>query len=337
MAKQALIDLVYQDYINYLPVSPQSLHAQACSSDDITVKSWRQIWEKNIKKNHATYKSFSENGIGKLYGFTHQKPVLIAGAGPSLKSNIQDLKDKKDITLISCLHNFHFMEDNEIEVDFYVTLDAGEVTIEEVTEGGKKSEEEYWAMTAKRTLLAYIGSSPNLLAKWQGKIIFFNCPVPNSEFMAFVDSVEVFNSYVSTGGNVLGASFYIAKAIFGASIIGFLGADFCFSYDKKFHPFDSKYDANLGNVLKARDVFGLPVLTWQSYYNFKGWFEYVCSTVPGIYYNCSEGGTLGAYEQGNIRSILQIPLKDFIRQMTMFEEIQEQMINPQTKDKKLLF
>jgi hypothetical protein len=60
-------------------------------------------------------------------------------------------------------------------------------------------------------------------------------------------------------------------------------------------------------------------------------------TCPGVYFNCSEGGTLGAYEQGNLRSIQQMPLEQFIRQMNIYEEIEEQAKNPKTEIKKLLF
>ncbi len=327
----------YQPYIEYAPVTPEDLHSQACESDTTTINAWRKTWEANVKTNHEKFGSFADHSIGKLYGHAHQKPVIIAGSGPSLKVNAADLKDRQDITVISCLHNFHFMEDIGCPADFYVSLDAGEVVIEEVYEGGSKTEDEYWAMTKNRKLLCYIGTSPRLLEKWQGEVYFFNAPVPDQEYTKFVDDIELFNTYVSNGGNVLGACLYIAKAFFGASVVGFIGADFCFSYMKQFHAWNSKYDAKLGNVMRVTDVFGNSVYTWRSYYNFKGWFEFVSLSVPGIYYNCSEGGTLGAYREGNIRSIHQLPLKEFLRQMNMYDEIKEQALNPKVNEKKLLF
>lgn len=337
LMRKAEVELEYQPYIEHMPIAPKQLFAEACQNDEVTVNSWRKTWEANVKTNHEKFGPFAEKSVGKLFGHSHQRPVIIAGAGPSLKNNVGDLKNRKGLTLISCLHNFHFLEDNDAPADFYVTLDAGEVTIEEVAEGGKRSPEEYWELTKDRTLIAYIGTSPRLLEKWKGKILFYNAPVPDQEFMKFIDSVEPFNVYVSNGGNVLGACLYLAKAFFGASVVGFVGADFCFSYDKKFHGWDSKYDAKLGHVMRVRDVFGLPVYTWKSYHNFKGWFEYISMTVPGFYINCSEGGTLGAYADGNIRSIIQMSIKDFVRQFTMYEEIEEQAKNPKVQEKKLLF
>lgn len=335
--RKAEIELEYQPYLDFQPVSPKALFAEACQNDEITINSWRKTWESNVKTNHEKFGPFADRSIGQIYRYAHHKPVIVAGAGPSLKANAEALKDRKDITLVSCLHNFHFLEDSGTPADFYVTLDAGEVVIEEVYEGGKNNPDHYWNLTKDRTLIAYIGTSPRLLEKWQGKVLFFNAPVPDADFMKFVDEIEVFNTFVSNGGNVLGACMYIAKAFLGASVVSFIGADFCFSYDKKFHAWDSKYDAKLGNVLRVRDVFGIPVYTWKSYHNFKGWFEWVSMTVPGIYYNCSEGGTLGAYDNGNIRSLVQMPLKDFIRTLNMYDEIGDQALNPKTEIKKLLF
>lgn len=327
----------YQPYIDYNPVPAKQLFSNACESDDITINSWRKTWEANVKANHEKYGSFGAHSIGEIFGRDNMKPVIVAGAGPSLKDNGAELKDRNGVTLVSCLHNFHFLEDIGAPADYYVTLDAGEVTIEEVYEGGSKTPEEYWAITKDRTLLAYIGTSPRLLEKWQGKVLFFNAPVPDEDFIQFCEGVERFNTYVSNGGNVLGACLYIARAYLGASMVGFVGADFCFSYDKKFHAWDSKYDKNLGNVLRVKDVFGNSVYTWRSYHNFKGWFEFVSMTVPGLYFNLSEGGTLGAYPDGNIRTIIQMPIKEFIRQLSIYKEIEPQAKNSKIEEKKLLF
>ena len=335
--KKREIYLEYQNYIDYNPIDRSELHTQACANDDATVNAWLPVWTKNIKENHKKYGPFENNTAAQFFGYGKHKPVIVAGAGPSLKDNAHELKNKGSVLLVSCLHNFHFLEDLEINVDFYLTLDAGEVTIEEVSEGGTKTEEEYWKLTEGKKLLAYIGTSPRLLEKWRGEIYFFNAPVPHAEFIKLVDEIEVFNALFSTGGNVLGACLYFAKAFLGASIISFVGADLSFSYEKKFHGWDSKYDAKPGNVLRVTDVFGNKVSTWKSYHNFKGWFEWVTMTVPGIYYNCSEGGTLGAYIDGNIRTIIQMPLAEFLKQLNVFEKLSSTIISKDTKDRIILF
>jgi hypothetical protein len=335
--RKAEIILEYQNYIETPPMAPSQMYGQACSSDGVTIDSWRDKWLDNIRANKAKYGEFKPMGIGQLFGRYRHQPCVVAGSGPSLKYNGPLLANRDGIPLVSCLHNFHYLEDVGASPEFYVTLDAGEVTVEEVYEGGKMPPEYYWERTKDRTLLAYIGTHPKLLEKWQGKVYFFNAPVPDPAFLQKCDDIEPFHTYIGNGGNVLGACLYIAKAIFGGNPIAFVGADFCFSYDKKFHAWDSKYDAKLGRVLKAVDVFGNKVLTWQSYFNFKNWFDYIALTVPGIYINCSEGGTLGAYPDGNLMAIQQMELKRFIDMYRMFEEMRDQCENPETQERKLLF
>lgn len=337
MGRKVELELEFQNYIENPPVKPKDLYTQACSNDGVTIDSWRKIWVDNVKANRAKFGPFKDKSLGKLHGTLKHKPAVIAGAGPSLKHNAKDLANRDGMTLISCLHNFHFLEDSGVSADYYVTLDAGEVTVEEVYEGGKKTPDEYWAMTKGKKLIAFIGSNPKLLEKWQGEILFYNAPVPDKDYMDEINAIDPFNMWISNGGNVLGACFYIAKGVMGANPIAFIGADFAFSYDKKFHGWDSKYDANMGNVLWGVDVYGNRIYTWASYHNFKCWFDYICMKVPGIYVNCTEGGTLGAYREGNLMAIRQMGLNDFFGMYGMHNSISEQCLTPEKESNRILF
>ncbi len=331
------IILRYQNYIESPPVVPKQLHAQAYSNDVATIESWRPTWIDNFKMNHEKFGPFKDRSIGKFYELMKNKPCIVAGSGPSLKNSIHLLKDRGDVGLVSCLHNFHFMEDNNANPDFYVTLDAGAVTIEEVSEGGTKTPDEYWEQTKGKKLLAYVGANPELLQKWQGEIYFFACPVPDDKYLEEIKKIEEFYVYVGTGGNVLGACLYIAKGFLAANPIAFIGADFSFGYDSKFHAWNSKYDTNLGKCLRATDIFGNRVLTWQSYHNFKCWFDWVATVVPGIYFNCSDGGIFGAYENGNLLDVRQIPLSSFIQMYKLHEHLKEQVAKPDVNTGIILF
>ncbi len=332
MIKTVEMDFEFQPYLSGPPMTPKQLFRQAASNDEITIQSWEKIWLDNIKKNHDKYGPFNKSHIGQFFGKYKGRPAIIVGSGPSLKGNIQDLVEaSQHIPVVSCLHNFHYLEDHGVSVDFYVTLDAGEVTIPELSEGGTRDEDLYWSLTKGKKLLAFIGTSPNLIAKWQGEIFWFHVPLPDQNLMAKIEEIEVFNACISTGGNVLGASLYSAKAIMGANPIVFVGADFSFSYTKKFHGWDSKYDASMGYAFKVPDVFGNKVYTWQSYYNFKMWFDYVTQVAPGIYLNASEGGCLGAYQDGNIQSIIQTSLSSVVKMYSHHEHLKEQFTQPGVK------
>lgn len=337
--REEKILLEFQNIIEQPPVTPGALQQQACSNDGATIQSWRQQWIDQFKKNHEKHGPFKDSGIHLLHNVFKNKPCIIAGSGPSLKHNVHKLKDRGDMGLVSCLHNFHLMEDNGANVDYYVTLDAGPITIEEVSEGGKHSAEYYWELTKNRKLLAFVGTHPELLEKWRGEIYFYNAPIPDKEYQKAIEAIEVFDVNVSNGGNVLGACLYIAKSFFGANPIIFVGADFSFGYDHKFHAWNSKYDAQMSGIVKTTDIFGNKVNTWQSYVNFKCWFDRTCMLVPGYWINATEGGSLGAYPDGNIRAIHQRTLDQVYEEFNLSNhpEILSQVQNPGNNNKVILF
>ena len=331
MSKTATIQLDLQPYIPAPPLTLNQMYGSACASDERTISSWRSIWIRNITQNLATFGSFSAKGIGNLFQTWVGGTAIVAGSGPSLALNIGKLKNRpKHLQLISCLHNFHAMEDNDAEVDFYVSLDAGPITVTEVSEGGSKTPEQYWELSEKRILLAFIGSDPDLLKKWRGAIYFFNAPVPDESYMAEVASIDPFHQFVSNGGNVLGAATYIAKGWLGAVSLVFVGADFSFSNREKvkFHYWDSQYDASIGQTQRVVDIYGNCVHTWPSYYNFKLWFDYITMVCPGIYINATEGGTFGAYREGNIMSVMQLDLDKVFDMHAMSDKLKYRVENP---------
>lgn len=335
--RKAEVILEYQNVIPEPPIPKGALYSQACSNDQETIDHWQHIWLGQTTANHQRFGPFAERSISAEFNKYPQGAAIVAGSGPSLKVNAHELKNRGKIPLISCLHNFHKFEDLELAPEYYVTLDAGPVTIEEVTEGGTKSDEEYWKITEGRTLVAFIGTHPDLLSKWRGKILFFNAVVPSIDYTNKMEAIEPFHHYLSSGGNVLGACLYFAKAILGCHTTVFVGSDFSFGYDHKFHAWDSKYDATMGHTLRVTDIYGNKVHTWQSYYNFKAYFDSVALRVPGVYYNCSEGGCLGAYPEGNISAFRYLDLKECLKILNMNSEISDIMADPKLEPKKILY
>jgi hypothetical protein len=334
--REIIVEL--QPYIDHPPVDARTAHSQACSNDGVTIDRWFDTWVSNIRENNRKFGSFAEHSLGKIWNLLGNSPCIVAGSGPSLKKTVEILKDRpKGMRLVSCLHNFHYMEDHDAQVDFYVSLDAGPVTVEEVSEGGSRSEEEYWELTKNRILICYIGTSPELLKKWRGKVYFFNAPVPHDGFREKVSEIEPFNLWVESGGNVLGASMMVTKGFLGSQTIIFIGADFSFSNEEKrtFHAWDSKYDKDIGRCMRAVDIYGNTVLTWQSYHNFKLWFDVVSQRVPGIYINSSSAGIMGSYREGNIRQIVQMPLEKAYEMFSVHEIKRDQCMNPENDDRKV--
>jgi hypothetical protein len=343
--------LQYQNYINEPPVHPKQLWQNACSNDEITINSWLPTWEKNLVDNAAKH-NFTDKSCWSEYAKEAYKPVIVAGSGPSIKKNYMHLKpswnlrtDPKtgklaemlshgrgDIRIVSCLHNFGFFEDMDImtENDYYLNLDAGDITIREVYEGGTKDQSFYWERSKNRTLIATVFSNPELLSKWQGKILFFQTPssnVPSLNKLCDINKVPT----LSVGGNALGAAMYFAKAILGCGDTIFVGADFSFDYAQSFHGWNSPYDKQFSGVLPTIDIFGNRVYTWPSYYNFKCYMDFIaCGGIgnnPQAFINCTEGGILGAYQEGNIRQIKQATLKDVLDTYVMHKNMSEYLEN----------
>lgn len=325
--RKAEVPLYYQPLIPP-PAEPEALYRNACANDQATIKHWHDIWLGNASANKSLVGSFLEKSVGQEFNRYRYQPIIVAGSGPSLKHNAHELKNRGAIPLVSCLHNFHYFEDQGIAPEYYVTLDAGIYPIQEVYTGGTKTPDEYWEMTKDRTLIAYVGSHPDLIKKWKGKILFYNAPVPNEGFMDLMDKIEPFAAYLSSGGNVLGACVYFAKAILGAGQIIFVGADFCFNYEDKFYTWnDPEYDGKQGQVIRVRDIYGIPVNTWPSYWGFKQYFDSLSIRLPGVWYNCTEGGCLGAYNEGNINTFKYLDLKDCLKILNANAQIKDLVVS----------
>lgn len=327
MSGMVEMDLQYQQYITGPPVPKAQLFGRACSNDTVTVQSWAETWIKYAHENSKMFKPGDNLATKDKHKYA-LRPGIIAGSGPSLKKNVHLLKERPDIVpLVSCLHNFAFFEDQGVKADYYLNLDSGDVTIPEMSQGGKKDEKYYWDKTKDRTLVTAIHTNPKLIERWQGEVRFFGTIIPHGATMQRYMEAYPHKLYYNVGGNTLGACLYHARAILGCSAIVFVGADFAFGYDKKFHPFDSPYDQQYSGLIPATDVFGNRVHTWQSYYNFKSWMEFIAmggeGNAFGHFINATEGGILGSYPEGNIMQIQQMPLKAAINWMNLHKSLDE--------------
>jgi len=324
------------------PTSPKQMWKQATSGDEVTTNAWEKDW---IAQTEINIKEFDilNNPVLSEHRKEKYKPCIIAGSGPSLRLNVDELAaNKGDISLTSCLHNYGFFEDKGIRADYYVNLDAGDITIGEMSQGGSKSDQYYWDSTKDKVLVTGCVGHPEIHRRWQGEIKWFCPPMPTRDlgekiFKILGGKLVVYN----VGGNSLGACMYHARAILGGNPIVFVGADFSFSSGRKmFHPFATPYDQQFAGVNTCTDIRGHRTYTWPSYYNFKVWFDFIaCGGMGGNvgtqWVNCTEGGILGAYPEGNIKQIKQMRLADFLHGYNMSDKLLDE-INKQD-DPVLLF
>lgn len=338
MRRTLEIDLEYAQIIESPPMTPDQLYKNACMGDEITIKTWKETWIKNYQLAKDRFGTFEGKTIGQLYNANHHKPIICLASGPSLSISMEALRTNQamvnPVPVVSVLHNFALLMDEGIKVDYWITLDAGEIVLDDTTEFGKEKKESYWEKTKGQKLLAVIFSPPKLFDLWQGEVFLFNALVPEQEMREKFDAIERCSHYISSGGNAGGGAFYFAKAILGSNPILFCGYDYCFSHDMKWHPVGSKYDNFNGNgagvTMKWKNVFGLPIKTWGSYLGFKFWHDQTVMRVPGDYINCSEG-ILGAYDSGIIKHFQYKSLKDALAPYWLADRV---ILQPTTKDAK---
>lgn len=336
-----LVDMILQvqPYIEGIPQGKSSAWRAATHNDGVTVKTWAKQWVDQTKINIENYDMIANSVMTEFQRFRGQ-PVILMGSGPSLEKNWTSLIGdslnhfgRGKIPIITNVHNFPFCEDRNImkESDYYLILDAGDICIKEMYEGGKHDEAWYWERTKNRTLIAYHGTHPEFLKRWQGPIKFYSTPSAtmelSKEFQTIIDSTKIpgFN----VGGNVMGAALYFARAILGCSVPIFMGMDLCFSYNRKFHPWDCWYNEKFSGVIPWTDIFGNRVYTWNSYFGFKNWFDYIAvggnGNNPHLIINATEGGILGSYPEGNIKQIIQLDLATALHLFNMSDRLPDQL------------
>lgn len=315
--------LQVQPYIEAIPTGMNAAWSAATRNDSVTVESWFEQWISQAKENVKNH-DMSANSVMNLHGAAAGKPVILMGAGPSLAKNWKELVGdgeksigRKDIKIVTNVHNFPFCEDRNLMTsdDYYVILDAGDICLKEMYEGGVHDAEWYWERTTNRTLIACHVTHPEFIAKWRGPIYWYMTPCASQQLaeeitkLLDVTKIPAFN----VGGNVMGSALYFARAILGCSVPIFMGMDLCFSYDRKFHPWECWYNSKFSGVMPWTDIYGNRVYTWQSYFGFKNWFDFMACGGTGnnsqLWINATEGGILGAYPEGNIKQIIQLDLK----------------------------
>jgi len=322
------IDLQLAPLIDKPPISSEELYKNACSGDQVTIKTWKDIWVSNYQSCKDRFGTIGDHSWGKLYGVNKNKPMIVIGSGPSLKNQINSLRENQTsqnpIMTVSCLHNLSYFVQEGIEIDYYFTLDAGPVVLKDAVELNGKDPSFYWSMTKGKKLLAYAASDPGLWEKWQGEVYLFNCLLPDFGLRTKMTEIEKFTHYVSSGGNAGGGATYFAKMIAGSNPLYFVGFDFCFDYHNVFHAWESQYDnyegKGIGQVIRWPDIYGVPRSTWPSYLNFKFFMDYLTQQVPGDYVSCSQG-IMGAYPQGNIKGFQYKTLYEALLPYQMNERV----------------
>lgn len=282
--ERTCLDTIPQNYLDEGNKVIQTMNSE-------TMNSWDKIWKSNVSKNAKKYDfdKMSVKGLSKKH--VGQTAFLI-GCGPSLATNIEDLK-KVDGIKIAVLHSVPYLLKNGVTPDYVIALDA-------------KRRCKEWMCNGSWTLLCDIIAHPDVLKKWKGKKYFFRShAVEGLSFDEFTD----FKDYISCGGNSLGAGYSIAHGM-GCKRIVFVGMDL--SNGSNWH---TNYADGWVNKLTGCDSFftndirGKGVFSLVRMHMYKMFYDVNACNHPEVeHINATQGGILGAYLEGNLKTIKQMRL-----------------------------
>jgi hypothetical protein len=312
------------------------------NSNGITLYSWRTPWLENTKKNLEHFKYFNRDHSIKVFANELiNRPVILVGAGPSLKNNIEYLRMAKEagVAIIASHHALMYLSQEHIRIkpDYALVLDAG------------KTWTEYYGdldFYNDVPLLADQVCDHEQLKLWKGPIFFYRSAQPTegevANFLKMemerIISPNMNGSIIEVGGHVMGAMVSVSRGVMRANTIIFVGADYSFAPEGNFYPFDFTIDKEVpaehfggkeGEKLPAPpgvhgmiyDIFGNQVGTSSSYLQFKNVMDIgikvnMQSTIGTAedldFINASEGGALGALVGGNSKWMKYMRLEDAI-------------------------
>jgi len=267
-----------------------------------TLEGWEKIWTKNLVENNNRW-NFQKYSAKKLKDTNKRGACFLIGAGPSLKYNIRFLKDKKGI-IIASSHILKTLLANGIKPHYVIVLDAKDVQAEFLDVGDESK---------NLTLISDILVSPLIWDKWKGKVLFFQAETFD-KIKEMIRKYTDFDCEITTGGHVIGAAYIIACSMKSKRIV-FVGTDYCNDLSPAIKYSNNLYgedDKNSGSdAMITCDIQGKGVYTLLRQYINKFWLDCISFQFPDIeHINATEGGILGAYLEGNLKTIKQMRLKE---------------------------
>ena len=265
------------------------------------------LWQHNAKENLGQIQALQKNLLDEgIQWHTDKKPMVVVGAGPSLDSTIDQLKEIRDKVCIAAVsHAMHALETAGITPDYCMVLDAQDVL---------------WhfnglSASTMESTTALLGATthPALFHLPFKDIIPFN---GNKKVVDWVDDYldEPLHTLVA-GGNVLTSLVKLATD-WKLPKICLIGADCAFTNGKVYADITIdggtritlneerdhfQYTSGSKELQKLHQQTSNPLLTipainggtvpsCQQFYIYHAYLEYIAKQHPGSLYQCSESG-----------------------------------------------
>jgi hypothetical protein len=292
------------------------------SSSDRTGDMRMLLWMRNVKQNKVI---FEKTGWASslLQGVGRGKTVVMIGASPALKNQIEELKSlryDKDFIFCCTNSNLEFLLKNRIKPDYCIVVD------------GEESTGEDWAnldmeKTKDVILLANTFACPENIKKWKGTLYFISLQTDDKKFRKKMRKYYGPANGIGTGAGIgipsLIASFNVmvglAHIMFESAIIIFVGHELSFSDDKSRYYVDRDDPRDSINRYPHGDIYGNKVYTTSSLLAVKYCLEAFLELLQGSawFFNCTEAGIFGITKRcknGQVPWISQLTLTNGIAQ-----------------------
>lgn len=287
------------------PVSMPEANAALFRS--INVMTHQVFYDQNVgnfKVNEERLKS-GPGIIGHMQGIYKGGPAIIAGAGPSLNLNIDQVAraHREGIPVFAVDAAYPILRNAGVDPDWVVLIDSKPIQ-GEFFKG--------WSDT-NATLLAIACAHEDAVAAWPGEVRYFNSLGTEEDEAIQMRYGRDFGS-VAVGGNVATATLGLAFIITEADPIVLVGHDYSF-------PDMGRYYADGGvvklvpdnkRVLPLWDIYGRTVQTDLSLWSYCVWTLELLDDLRNKYglgtrfINATEGGILGVTETpGELRDELE--------------------------------
>jgi len=256
----------------------------------------REEWKNNTLENmHRFNKKNSIWALEWLYYKEKEKAMVLVGASPCLKRDIDKLKELDDHFCIVCANSsLKFLLKHGIKPHYCLALDSDSIDIPQHLDCDNKD----------ITLLASTVVCKKALDLWKGPIYYMPYySVPND-----VKSKLRYRlgKTIPGGGNSMTQAFWVVSVIFGSKTVIFVANEYCFDKRKNYYADkEAAKQETLKTIYPAVDVLGRKRWTLSSHYNYVIWQERACSdlTPPGYFIDTSFG-LLG--KDGNAIHVMEL-------------------------------
>lgn len=272
------------------------------------------LWANQINDN---WEYIVKNGSFEHFqNFGHDKTMVLVGASPALKKNVQDLKKiegefRDRFILVSVNSAAKYLLDNGVVPDIVISVDC---------------DEEVWTRDLSKinrediTLLCSPFVWPEVPRNWKGKLYFIPMGCKDEEVQNKIIKQLGVVQPIPGCGNAFNEAVFIGWQIFNCRNYIFVGSELSWPVDGRYYV-DEKHsnDESDDGIQKFihPDIYGKPVKTTAGHYVFKMWLEDLASRAPGVFINATEAGILGvSIEDGHLPFIKQFylgPAIDYIK------------------------